>query len=241
MKKATKKAAPTPAKVLVLRSTKADGKAHGDFQHPLTVGERVTAPDWNAKPVCGGGIHGLLWGEGSTNLLCWDMDAWWQVYECDAADVVEIEGEDVKCKFRTGVLVFCAQHMAPGYPLALAYISANDTRKKDGNSSTDASSGNSSTAASSGDYSTAASSGDYSTAASSGDYSTASASGKNTCAMVAGFNGAAKCGTNGALALAWWDKKAKRVRIAVGCAGEDGIEADTWYVVRDGALVRRDA
>ncbi|MET3122630.1 putative metal-binding protein [Oxalobacteraceae bacterium GrIS 2.11] len=103
-----------------------------------------------------------------------------------------------------------------------------------GDSSTAASSGNSSTAASSGNSSTAASSGNYSTAASSGDYSTAEAKGEKTIAMVAGCNGQARAGEKGAFALAWLD--GEQMRIAVGVVGENGIKADVWYRVTDGAL-----
>ena len=34
----------------------------------------------------------------------------------------------------------------------------------------------------------------------------------------------------------WWD--GKRTRLVVGYVGEDGIEPDVAYTVRDGALVR---
>ena len=253
-----KKPAPVPpAKVLVLRSCRADGGSHNGWKYPLTVGAMVEAPDWNPKAECGGGLHGLLWGQGDTSLLCWDSDAWWQVFECDAADVVEID--KAKCKFRRGVQVFLQQGLSPGFPLAQAYLIANDSRKSpssvigdyskaassgdyskaasSGNYSTAASSGYGSKAASSGDYSKAASSGDGSTAASSGYGSTAEASGSRTVAMVAGPGGRARAGVAGAFALAWLD--GERIRIAVGHVGEDGIEADTWYRVGEaGKLVK---
>jgi len=77
-------------------------------------------------------------------------------------------------------------------------------------------------------------SGDYSTAASSGNYSKAASSGKNTIAMVAGLNGRAKAGPNGCLALCWHD--GTRNRIVVGYVGEN-IKVDTWYRVKNGALI----
>jgi uncharacterized protein YwqG len=54
--------------------------------------------------------------------------------------------------------------------------------------------------------------------------------------MVAGINGKAKAGEKGAFALAWFDEKADRMKIAVGTVGLKGIKADTWYQVVDGEL-----
>lgn len=87
-----------------------------------------------------------------------------------------------------------------------------------------------------GDSSTAASSGNYSKVASSGDSSTAGAEGKDTIAMVAGVGGYAKAGENGCFALCWND--GKRNRIVTGYVGEDGIEANVWYRVENGKLVK---
>jgi len=53
--------------------------------------------------------------------------------------------------------------------------------------------------------------------------------------MVAGFKGSAKAGPNGCIALAFDD--GKRPRIVVGYVGE-GIEADTFYRVEKGLLVK---
>jgi hypothetical protein len=116
-----------------------------------------------------------------------------------------------------------------------------------GNSSKAASSGNYSKAASSGDYSKAASSGDYSTAASSGDsskaassgnYSTVAATGSATIAMAAGSGCEVSAGENGCFATAYWDEKSKRLRILVGYVGENGIEAETAYLIEDGKFVK---
>ena len=45
---------------LFLRTVSADGSSYGGFKWPLKVGARVTCPDWNERPECGGGLHGLL-------------------------------------------------------------------------------------------------------------------------------------------------------------------------------------
>ena len=127
--------------------------------------------------------------------------------------VVEIEEYidlNGKVKFPNGNVVYCG-NMAEALRIIIKH-------KWD--------SGNSSKAASSGDNSTAASSGYSSTAASSGD---------NTISVVAGLNGSAKAGPNGCITLHYFD--GKRNRAITGYVGE-GIDADTWYVVKDGKLVR---
>jgi hypothetical protein len=113
------------------------------------------------------------------------------------------------------------------------------TAASSGNSSKAASSGDSSTAASSGNYSTAASSGNYSTAASSGNSSKAEAIGKDTCAAVAGCGGRVRVGERGAFAIAYWTD-ADGYRFLAGKVGEGGVEANAWYEVQDGKLVKCD-
>jgi hypothetical protein len=84
--------------------------------------------------------------------------------------------------------------------------------------------------------STAASSGNSSTAASSGYASKAAAEGENTLAMVCGNGGKAKAGKRGAIALGYYTAK-DGWSVVVGKVGVD-IEADTWYRVADGKLVK---
>jgi hypothetical protein len=218
-----------PEKVLVLRSCRVDGGSHNGWKYPLTEGAVVEAPDWNPKAECGGGFHGLLWGQGSFSLMCWDDDAWFQVFECDAADVVKI-GEE-KCKFRRGTQVFVKQFLAPGFALAQAYISANDPRPKNGGEHSDVDSGS---ASASGDYGSASASGNSGSASASGKYGRASASGKQSIAACIGYEGRAMAGEDGCLIVAWHD--GKRPRVCVGYVGEDGIEAGKWYGVKDGRL-----
>jgi len=52
----------------------------------------------------------------------------------------------------------------------------------------------------------------------------------------AGPHGSAMAGDDGVVAIEWFD--GSRRRLAVGYVGEDGIQPDTMYVVRDGKLVR---
>jgi hypothetical protein len=125
-----------------------------------------------------------------------------------------------------------------GYYSKAASSGDSSTAASSGDYSTAASSGYYSKAASSGYSSTAASSGDYSKAASSGDYSTAEQKGISGIAAAIGANVRGKAGENGLLILTWWDDSAKRFRACVGDVGIAGIEADTWYEVKDGKLVK---
>ena len=92
--------------MLFLRTTDADAKSYGGFQWPRDVGAVVEAPDWNPKPECGNGLHGLLDGLGESSHLSFNPGAiWWIV---DADDAVYLDG---KWKFqRCTVLDFGPRH-----------------------------------------------------------------------------------------------------------------------------------
>ena len=94
---------------LVMRTCKADMTSHHGFKWPESG--IVTAPDWNPKPVCGFGLHGLLWGEGDSSLLDWSADAKWIVCRVDVATIVEIDG---KVKFPSCDVVYCGDAMTAG-------------------------------------------------------------------------------------------------------------------------------
>src|ERR1017187_8047676 len=195
---------------LVIRTSDKDRKARGGFQWP----ERgvVECPDWNDKPECGGGFHGLLWGEGDWSLLSSAHDATWQVVKIALSDSIKIDGQ--KIKFKKGEIVHSGG-MAEAFELVLchktrfALLQKEAGKKSSGGSSTAASSGDSSTAASSGDFSTAASSGDFSKAASSGDSSTAASSGYfSTAASSGDFSKAASSGDSSTAASSGYSSKA---------------------------------
>ena len=279
-KKASKKTTTKPAKVepkkyagpiLVLKTTKDGGVPHWDGSSDGNGGKNTTAfrwprsgiveaPDWDPEPKCGGGLHGLEFGEGSWNLLSENETGAdeWRVIRVQPGDFVRLtDGGNVKVKLHRGEVVYCgnkaealarvmcgkealekAQFEAQNYSSTAASSGYSSTAASSGNSSTAASSGNSSTAASSGNYSKAASSGDSSTAASSGYYSKAEQKGKSGIATAIGDQVQGKAGENGLLILTWWDEPAKRSHACVGEVGIDGIEADTWYKVVDGKLVK---
>lgn len=73
---------------LVLRTCRPDLRSYGGFQWPK-MGE-ARAPDWNPDPaVPGGGLHGLLWGEGNYAFLYGDV---FMVLEVFADEVVALDG-----------------------------------------------------------------------------------------------------------------------------------------------------
>ena len=89
---------PIKRRVLLLRTCRrVDDRllAHGDWEWPDQVGAIVTAPDWNPEAVCGGGLHGLLWGEGDPGHLEWGGSGAWMVVEADSREVVDL-GDKVK-------------------------------------------------------------------------------------------------------------------------------------------------
>src|ERR1700687_2741201 len=91
-------------KVLLLRTCNADMTSYNGFKWP-TEGQ-VICPDWDPKPECSNGLHGLLCGVGDGSLLNWDDDAVWQVIEVEANAVIELNG---KVKVPNAIVVYCGQ------------------------------------------------------------------------------------------------------------------------------------
>ena len=100
-KPAVAEATPSPSPdfapdALMLRTCDKDGNAHLGFQWPLTVGEIVTAPDWNPAPVCGGGLHGLIGALGDWGLLSSEDDAKWMLCAIMRSEAVPIDDDKIK-------------------------------------------------------------------------------------------------------------------------------------------------
>jgi len=171
-------APPPPAKAagaLVLRTCDKNMQGYGGFQWP-TNGE-VSAPDWNSKVVCGNGLHGLLWGNGSSVNLSRERDAKWLVCEVDPATCIDLDG---KVKFQTCNVIAVYDNMAEAITRIVfdpRYPQPNTEEIASGDYSSATNTGASSKATSSGTYSTAVSSGTYSKAISNGDFSKSSSSG----------------------------------------------------------------
>jgi hypothetical protein len=255
-KKIEKQQAAKQETALVLRTCAADMTAFGGFVWPTSG--HVECPDWDATPRCGGGLHGLLWGEGGAGYLSVDKDAKWLVVEVAVADVVDVGGD--KVKFPRGVVVFCGDRRG-----ATDYIYANGGhgRKVHFGTATagvcgTATAGDRGTAtagvggtATAGDrgtatagYSGTATAGDSGTAtagyrgtATAGDRGTATAgdSGVATAGdrgtATAGYSGVATAGVGGVIAIQYWNGKRYKTRIAQ-VKDEDGdgeLEPNTPY------------
>jgi hypothetical protein len=97
-------------RILLLRVCGDNGESHNGFRWPMTVGAKVTAPDWDPTPRCGGGLHGLPWACGDWSLL---KGTRWMVFSADPADVVDIDGQKSKVRDarveHVGTKASCAQ------------------------------------------------------------------------------------------------------------------------------------
>ncbi len=219
------------SEVLILRFADREGKAYQGFQHPMEVGQAVTAPDWNAAPVCGGGIHGWPWGIGIGDGKEPDWSALWQVYGVDPADIVgEIE-TGAKCKFRTGTLRYKGDwHGATNFILSGQMNWAFHASRGAASNS-----GDRGAASNSGDRGAASNSGYRGAALSSGEYSSAETTAPGTPAIVSGLNSRARAAEFGCIALSWWNEKERRseMRCALVGSGEGTLNPNIWYRLDD--------
>ena len=86
-------------KVLVLRKCDRNNQSNeGKFTYPEKG--YVEALDWDGKPECGGGLHGLLWGHGTFDISSYGDR--WLVIEVEDTDLIEFDG---KCKFKCGTVL----------------------------------------------------------------------------------------------------------------------------------------
>ena len=167
--------------VLVLRTCNADLSSHNGFN--WRESGVVEAPDWNARPECGGGLHGLLWGEGEGDLLNWDADAKWLVCAVKESSIVDIGG---KIKFPRCEVVHCGDRLS-----ATSYLASNGGAGR-------AIVGGTATA------------GNYGTAT-AGDGGTATAGDDGT--ATAGYGGTATAGNYGTIVIKRWDGNRYRVMV----------------------------
>ena len=201
------------ALVYVLRTCDKDMKAYGGFVWPRSG--PVAALDWKPIDECGNGLHGLLWGEGSVSNLSTDADAVWMVVEVAADTIVGIAG---KVKFPSGNVVFAGHRAA-----AIADIVARgaDPSKVVFNTVIAGTRGT----ATAGDHGMATAG--YRGTAMAGDHGTA----------TAGYGGTAMAGDGGTISILYWDDKRLKYRRAIAEVGENGIEKDRPYFVKNGVLM----
>ena len=128
---------PTTAdgKYLVLRTVDADWRSRDGFRWRKTV--ETVAPDWDPNPdrVCGGGLHGLLWGCGDAGLLASAPGAVWLVVAVDPSDVANPD-QPHKVRFRAGqvrhhgtrdeAVDYLMAHGAVGLPVVCGRHMVND-------------------------------------------------------------------------------------------------------------------
>ena len=230
-----------------------DANQHVAFTWPSSG--PVEAPDWDPMPRCGGGLHGLLDGQGSVEHLSTDDGAQWLVVECAAKDVVAIDHK--KAKARRGSVIYCGekagaiellQKLLPGQPVVYSTATAGDRGTATAGDAGTATAGVRGTATAG--YEGTATAGDAGTAtagyrgtatagvrgtATAGSAGTATAGYAGTATAgvrgtaTAGVRGTATAGEKGVLSLRWWN--GERYRIAIFYVGEDGIEPNTAYRV----------
>ena len=110
--------------MLLLKTVRADGSPCNDsaratgFRWPLTVDAEVECVGWDPTPRCGGGLHGLPWGEGRADCLSADADDVWIVFEAADADVVAVTDDGGgKSKAHRGIVRYVG-----GRDGAVAYL-----------------------------------------------------------------------------------------------------------------------
>jgi hypothetical protein len=223
--------------VLVVRFVSQDGKSYGGFQHPMIVGETVTAPDWKANCNCGGGIHAWPWALGLGEGKDCDWTALWQVYGVKPEDIMQGEPELIgKVKFRAGVLRFVGKWWeATNYVLSgqMAWVhhSAWGSASSTGESGSASSTGWSGSASSTGAMGSASSTGWSGSASSTGKYGTS---------VALGIESKASGSLGNFLVIAEWKYiNNEWKRVAMGLAKVDGkkIKSDTFYTLKDGKFV----
>ena len=221
--------------IYVLRVNDANNQSRDGFQYPRKG--KVSAPDWNPSPECGGGLHGWESGEGDPLVATIHPDGVWLVLKVEDSpeNLVRLDG---KVKFREGTVVFTGSRNA-----ATEYI-YNKTKAPrvlwvnlTGGDGSTLTGGNFSTLTG-GDYSTLT--GGYESTLTGGNHSTLT--GGNFSTLIGGYRSTLTGGYESTLTggddstLTWkvWD--GQRYRLHTFYTGEAGIEADKPYRFTDGKI-----
>ena len=94
---------PKPGHHFVLRT--CEHNMHSSYGFFWPESGPVECSDWDPKPKCGHGLHGLLHGEGDGSLLDWDLAAKWLIVEVE--NYTDLDG---RVKFERGNVVYCGDH-----------------------------------------------------------------------------------------------------------------------------------
>jgi len=220
----------------------------------------VEALDWDGgKPICGGKLHGFLWGEGRAVFANWNPDAKWLVVKADESEVLEItEDGGGKHGFRRGEVVFCGDRKgatdfilangAAGKAVIGAVLTGGDGAVLTGGGGAMLTGGYRSTLTG-GDWSTLT--GGYGAVLTGGDGAVLTGGDRSTLtggygAVLTGGDGAVLTGGDGAtltggygatLLIRWFDISKSRYRIAVAEVGENGVSPNKPYRVDGGKFV----
>ena len=179
--------------VLILRRIPPSRRTYNEFQWPTGVGTRVECPDWNPKPICGGGLHGWPLGFGLGESSAFSIvDDVWLVLGAKPEDVVgELDG-GAKCKCREGIIRYEGDFAG-----AVSFVStefANCVAAMAG--------GDGATSSANGDDAKSSAAGDYATSSAAGDCATSSAAGYCARSSAAGYgarsSAAGDCATSSA-------------------------------------------
>jgi hypothetical protein len=198
-------------KYLVLRTNDKDGKSYEGFQWNTKIGGITKCSDWDPKPECGNGLHGLLNGCGGYLNNPHGSETQWMV--CGINEYVDLEN---KVKFpeavtlyvgdRKGASEYLDTHGCQGLPVYYALRTAGDGGMLiAGNRST-------------------LTAGDDSTLT-AGDGSTLTAGYGST--LTAGDDSTLKAGIYSILSVRYWD--GNRYKLATVYVGEDGIQPYAPY------------
>jgi hypothetical protein len=222
----------------LLRTCDKDLKSYKGFQWPSSG--LVSAPDWDPKPECGNGLHGLLSGEGDGSLLSTKDPAKWMVIAVVKSEVVQI---DSKVKVPKAYVVFVGSKkdatdmivkLCPGSACAFATVTSGEyghSISGDYGSSTSGYGGHSI----SGDYGSSISghsghsiSGDYGHSTSGyGGHSISGDCGHST----SGYYGHSTSGENGIVQFDYLENERKRIKTLY--VGENNIKAWHIYFLND--------
>jgi hypothetical protein len=201
--------------MLFLRTCKKDGTSYGGYKWNLEIGAINEAEDFNDRPSCGGGLHGIKNGIGDAGYLDLSDESIGVVFSAEN-DIIEFDG---KAKVRTAQIEFVGELSE-----CAAYI--HDQTHLDGIIKQTATAGYCGTATA-GDFGTATAG--YCGTATAGDGGTATAGNRGT--ATAGNRGTATAGYGGTLKIKYWI--GTRYKFKIGYCGEDKIKPNTTYKLND--------